>query len=82
VRCNFNTQFRAVKRHDNLAGQLRQILTTTILLATHTNKLRSHELAEFLANNLVDENPHVSVDSSSQAVAVLRKYQKWSMQKP
>ncbi|CAN9254723.1 unnamed protein product [Alternaria alternata] len=75
VRCNFNTQFRAVKRYNNLAGQLQQILTTTALLSAHTNKLRSHELAEFLANNLVDENPHVSVDSSSQAVAVLRKYQ-------
>jgi hypothetical protein len=75
VRCNFNTQFRAVKRYNNLAGQLQQIVATTVLLSAHTNKLRSHELAEFLANNLVDENPHVSVDSSSQAVAVLRKYQ-------
>jgi hypothetical protein len=77
VRCNFNTQFRAVKRYKNLAGQLQQILTTTVLLSAHTNRLRSHELAEFLANNLVDENPQVSVDSSSQAVAVLRKYQKY-----
>ncbi|RYN29229.1 hypothetical protein AA0112_g7391 [Alternaria arborescens] len=75
VRCNFNTQFRAVKPYNNLAGQLQQILTTTALLSTHTNRLRSHELAKFLANNLVDENPHVSVDSSSQAFAVLRKYQ-------
>ncbi|KAB2108446.1 hypothetical protein AG0111_0g2525 [Alternaria gaisen] len=75
VRCNFNAQFRAVKRHSNLAGQLQQILTTTVLLSAHTNKLRPHELAEFLASNLVDENPHVSVNSSSQAVAVLSKHQ-------
>ncbi|CAN9243513.1 unnamed protein product [Alternaria alternata] len=66
----------AVKRYNNLAGQLQQILTTTVLLLAHTNKLRSHELAEFLANILVNENPHVSVDSSSRAVAALRKYQK------
>jgi hypothetical protein len=77
VRCNFNAQFRAVKRHSNLAGQLQQILATTVLLSAHTNKLRSHELAEFLASNLVDENPHMSADSSSQAVVVLRKYQKY-----
>ncbi|CAN9266914.1 unnamed protein product [Alternaria alternata] len=68
VRCNFNTQFRAVKRYNNLAGQLQQIPTTTALLSAHTNKLRSHELAEFLANNLVDENPHVSVDSSTETL--------------
>jgi hypothetical protein len=77
VRCNFNAQFRAIKRHSNLAGQLQQILTTTVILSAHTNKLRSHELGEFLASNLVDESPHVSVDSSSQAVAVLSKYQKY-----
>lgn len=75
MRCNLNTQFRAVKRYNNLAGQLQQILATTVLLSAHTNKSRSHELAEFLANNLFDENPHVSVDNSSQAVTVLRKYQ-------
>jgi hypothetical protein len=77
VRCNFNAQFRAVKRHSNLAGQLQQILTTTVLLSAHTNKLRSHELGEFLASNLVDESPHVSVDSTTQAVAVLSKYQRY-----
>ncbi|CAN9209362.1 unnamed protein product [Alternaria alternata] len=70
------TAVEAVKRYNNLAGQLQQILTTTVLLLAHTNKLRSHELAEFLANILVNENPHVSVDSSSRAVAALRKYQK------
>ncbi|KAF7670739.1 hypothetical protein GT037_011190 [Alternaria burnsii] len=77
VRCNFNAQFRAVKQHSNLAAQLQQILTTTVLISAHTNKLRSHELAEFLTSNLVDEKPYVSVDSSSQSVAVLRNYQKY-----
>ena len=77
MRCNFNAQFRAVKQHSNLAAQLQQILTTTVLISAHTNKLRSHELAEFLASNLVDEKPYVSVDSSSQSVAVLRNYQKY-----
>ena len=32
VRCNFNAQFKAVKRHHYLASQLQQILKTTALL--------------------------------------------------
>ncbi|KAG9191390.1 hypothetical protein G6011_09478 [Alternaria panax] len=75
VRCNFNAQFKALKRNRNLAGQLVQILTTTVLLSSHAKKLHSSQLAEFLASNLLDESPCVSVDNSTQAVAVLNKYQ-------
>ncbi|KAI0583278.1 hypothetical protein TUN199_09369 [Pyrenophora tritici-repentis] len=75
VCCNFNAQFKAIKRHRNLASQLQQILTTTALLSTHTNNLHTRrQLAEFLKSNLLGERVYMSVKTSTQAIAVLKKY--------
>ncbi|KAE8850912.1 hypothetical protein PTNB85_01328 [Pyrenophora teres f. teres] len=75
VHCNFNTQFRAVKRHRYLASQLRQILTTTALLSTYTNNPYSYRrLNEFFESNLLGEGTSASVDTPTQAVAVLKDY--------
>jgi hypothetical protein len=76
VRCNFTAQFAAIKRPRFLASEHQQTLTTTALLASHeTIPRRSLELAEFLRHNLRDENPRVCVVSSTQAIALLKKFQ-------